>query len=174
MKKITLVLVICVTLILSSSVLVGSQSGYISKHMQQRTKIAEQNLFRGTMLLRLKDEIGLNADQVSKIEQLNLSFQESMIRRMADTKVKELKMANYLQSSKVNRKTVGNMIREISKLKTDLQIDRIYYLLNIKDLLTPEQIQKIEKLRKSSRQRAFHSNRKGKSEKRPMGRPGIR
>lgn len=120
----------------------------MTKHMALGQRMAEKNLLPGDFLLRFKDEIGLTADQVSRIEKMHIAFQESVIRRMADVKVKEMKLAVYLKGDKIKRSTAEKMIREISKLKTDTLVDRIYYLLDVKDVLTPEQIKKIDEVKK--------------------------
>lgn len=120
----------------------------ISKHMMLGQRTAERNMFHEQFLLRFKDEIGLTSDQVSKIEKMHIAFQESVIKRTADVKVREMKLASYLKGDKVKRSTAEKMIREISKLKTDTQVDRIYYLLDLKDVLTPEQVKKIDEIKK--------------------------
>jgi Spy/CpxP family protein refolding chaperone len=43
------------------------------------------------------------------------------------------------------------MIRDIAKLKTDMQIDNMNYLLDVKNVLKPEQITKIEEFKKQRR-----------------------
>ena len=167
MKRIFLVLLIAAAVAFAGFGLNGAGSGYIGKHMEYGTKMAEMNMFHGRLLLNMKAEIGLNQDQVDKIEKMSLVFQESVIKRMADTKVKELKLANYLQGDKIDRKVVEKMVKEISELKTGLQIDRIYYLLDIRGLLTPEQIAKAEELKRTVRRRAFFGDREGRTGKRP-------
>ena len=155
-------------------------SGYISKHMRQGVNMAEKNLYRGQMLLRMKAELGLTPDQVKKIEQMGLDFQGSVIKRMADTKILELKFANYLQGDKISKKTIEKMIKEIAGLKTNLQIDRIFHLLDVKGVLTPEQIKKADELKYKLGRRAFFKDRgrspRGTDRKgdRRSGRPGLR
>lgn len=148
MKKTAGLLILVFLLAGMNTYLESKGRPYMTKHMALGQRTAERNMFHGNYLLRFKDEIGLTADQVSKIEKMNIAFQESVIKRMADVKVRELKLANYLKGDKVKRSTAEKMIREISKLKTDTQVDRIYYLLDIKDVLTPEQVKKVEVLKK--------------------------
>jgi len=110
--------------------------------------MAENNLFEARLILRLKTEIGLNGTQEQKIENMMLAHEESTIRRASDIKVLELKFASLLKNNRIDRREMEKMAREIGKLKTDLQVDHINYLLDIRDVLTPEQIQKIEKMKK--------------------------
>ena len=110
--------------------------------------MAENNLFEARMILRLKSEIGLTPEQEKKIENLMLAHEETAIKREADIKVMELHFAALLKEEKVNRKEMGKMAREIGNFKTDLQIDHLNYLLDIRDTLNPEQIQKMENLKR--------------------------
>jgi Spy/CpxP family protein refolding chaperone len=121
------------------------------KHARFGIRMAEKNLFSGSMLLKFKDEIGLTAEQVSKIEEMSGLFQEAVIKKQADIKVKGLKVRSYLKEEQVDRKKMEEMIREVAKMRTDLQVDHMNYLLDLKDLLTPEQIAKIESLKKERR-----------------------
>ena len=121
------------------------------KHARFGIQMAEKNLFHGRMLLAFKDEIGLTPEQVSRIETMQGKFQEATIRQEADIKVEELKLQSYLKKDKVNRKEMEEMIRQIAKLRTNLQIDQMNYLLDLKEALTPEQLAKIETLKKEKR-----------------------
>lgn len=111
--------------------------------------MAENNLFEARFILHLKDEIGLTPAQEQKIENMMLANEEAAIRRGSDIKVLELKFASLLKNNRIDRSEMEKMAREMGKLKTDLQVDHLNYLLDVRDTLTPEQIQKIEKLKKN-------------------------
>lgn len=110
--------------------------------------MAENNLFEARFILRLKNEIGLTAAQEQKIENMMLANEEVVIRRASDIKVLELKFAALLKSNRIDRREMEKMARAMGTLKTDLQVDHINYLLDVRDTLTPEQVLKIEKLKK--------------------------
>jgi Spy/CpxP family protein refolding chaperone len=110
--------------------------------------MAENNLFEARFILHLKSEIELTPAQEQKIENMMLANEETAIRRSSDIKVLELKFASLLKSNRIDRREMEKMARDIGKQKTDLQVDHINYLLDVRDTLTPEQIQKIEKLKK--------------------------
>ncbi|MCX6555793.1 MAG: Spy/CpxP family protein refolding chaperone [Candidatus Aminicenantes bacterium] len=110
--------------------------------------MAENNLFEARFILRLKNEIGLTPAQEQKIENMMLANEEAAIRRGSDIKVLELKFAALLKNNRIDRRAMEDMARAMGKLKTDLQVDHLNYLLDLRDTLTPEQIQKIEKLKK--------------------------
>jgi Spy/CpxP family protein refolding chaperone len=115
--------------------------------------MAENNLFEARFLLRLQSEIGLTGEQEQKIETMMLAHEETTIRRASDIKVLELKFASLLKNNRIDRREMEKMAREVGKLKTDLQVDHLNYLLDLRDILTPEQIQKIEKIKKEIPQR---------------------
>jgi Spy/CpxP family protein refolding chaperone len=148
-KKVT-ILIGAVLIFVSMSLLAqhGTRGRDMVKHARFGIHMAEKNLFSGSMLLKFKDEIGLTAEQVGKIEKMSDLFQEAAIRKQADIKIKGLKVRSYLKEEQVDRKQMEKMIREIAKMRTDLQVDHMNYLLDLKDLLTPEQIAKIESLKK--------------------------
>jgi Spy/CpxP family protein refolding chaperone len=110
--------------------------------------MAENNLFEARFILRLKSEIGLTTEQEQKIENMMLAHEEAVIRRGSDIKVLELKFASLLKNNRIDRREMEKMAREMGKLKTDLQVDHLNYLLDVRDTLKPEQIQKIEKFKK--------------------------
>ena len=110
--------------------------------------MAESNLFEARIILFLKSEISLSGEQEKHIEDMMLAHEESTIRRASDIKVLELKFASLLKNNRIDRKEMEKMARGMGQLKTDLQIDHINYLLDVRDVLTPGQIQKIEKLKK--------------------------
>jgi len=116
--------------------------------------MAENNLFEARFILRLKSEIGLTPAQEQKIGNMMLAHEEAAIRRSSDIKVLELKLASLLKNNRIDRREMEKMAREMSRLKTDLQIDHLNYLLDLRDTLTADQVQKIEKLKKDFRAHA--------------------
>jgi len=133
------------------------------KRMHYGIRMAEQNLIPGKILIRMKDKIGLSEKQVQQIQKLDAAFQEAQIMSDADAKVKYLKVKNYLQEEKINRSKLEKMIWDVAKLKTQLQVDRINYLLDVKSFLTAEQITKIEEMKKNFRRGAFRKMREKRS-----------
>lgn len=143
------------------------------KHARMGIHLAENNLFPPHMLLKHKDEIGLTQDQVGKIEKMQQQFQETMIKREAELKIMELKFHSLLKNEKVDRKLMEKMIRETATLRTNMQIDKMNFLLDVRDILTPEQITKIEEFKKNMRMHRQHPqryrDRMGKGKRCPAG-----
>jgi len=157
MVKKTGIVVMAIVLLISFSLTLTGRMGSSDqmRHRKFRRHMAEKNLFPVYQLLKFKDEIGLTAEQVSRIEKMQLVHQEYIVKKHADIKVLELKFASYLKKDKINRSTVAKMVHEIGKKKTDLLVDKINYLLDVKEILTTDQIKKIEDLKKDIRMRHF-------------------
>ncbi len=127
--------------------------------------MAENNLFEARLILHMKNEIGLTAEQEQKIENLMLANEEKAIRSGSEIKVLELKFASLLKGNRISRREMEKLAREIGTMRTDLQVNHLNYLLDVRDTLTAEQIQKLEKMKEK-----FHLGPPGKMEN--MGRMG--
>lgn len=181
MNKKVIAILVAGLLLVSCGWMAWGQMGQkrMGKNMRMGFRMAEKNLFPPQMLLRMQDEIGLTQQQVDQINDLNDNFTEMKIRKQADIKVEELKFRSYLKKDKIDRKKLEKMIRKTSKLKTDFQIQKIYHLLDVKSILTAEQVKKVEKLKKEFRKRAFkrfrqnRDGRRGHRGKRGGGQEGC-
>ncbi len=111
--------------------------------------MAENNLFEARLILRLKNELGLASAQQKKIEDLMLAYEEGAIRAGSDIKVLELKFATLLRSGGVDRREMERMARAIGGKRTDLQVNHLNYLLDVRAVLNPEQVQKLEKMKRT-------------------------
>ena len=131
--------------------------------------MAENNLFEARFILRLKGEIGLSAQQEQKIEDLMLAYEEKAIRRGSDIKVLELKFASLLKANRIDRRAMEKQAREIGNMRTDLQVGHLNYLLDVREVLTAEQVQKLEKMKEKFRRSFPHGKMddKGKPEMMP-------
>jgi len=128
--------------------------------------MAENNLFEARFILRLKGEIGLSAQQEKRIEDLMLAYEEKAIRRGSDVKVLELRFAALLRGNRIDRREMEKLAREVGNMRTDLQIGHLNYLLDVRDTLTAEQVQKLESMKQKLRQ----GLRRGRMDR---GRPGM-
>lgn len=149
MSKKLIILSTAVLMLVSFHMTLSAKAGQMRQYKMMRharfgIMMAEKNLFPAFILLKHKEEIGLTQDQVTKIEKMQELQHETFIRKQADIKVKELKFNSYLKEDQIDRGKMETMIREIAKMKTDVQIAHINYLLDLKNLLTPEQVQKLE------------------------------
>ncbi len=120
------------------------------RHAEIAVFLAESDLYNARLILKMKDKIGLTNEQEEKIEDIMLAHEAFVIRNSAEIKIKELRFASYLKSEpgEMDRRQVEKYIREISKEKTDLIVHCMNYLLDLKEILTPSQLQKMAEIRK--------------------------
>jgi len=134
-------------------------------------RMVENNLYPPPMLLKLAGEIGLQKDQEKKIRDMELRYKEVELKQEAEMRIQSMKLRNLLSESNVDRKAVDRTIRAVSKLRTDIQLARINHLLDVRALLSPEQIKKIEEGKKKMRRRVWDRNPSGERPRRPMRPP---
>jgi Spy/CpxP family protein refolding chaperone len=149
-KKTILIMAIMLVFVFGS-LLDAKPRSQMMRHSGFNLRMVERNLLPARMLLRMKAEIGLTTSQVNKIEKMQLDYKEFVIKSSADVKLIGLKMKTEFNADKVNRVKVINLIKKIASLKTEMQISRINYLLDVKSILTKEQMVKIDTLRKNRR-----------------------
>ena len=92
-----------------------------------------------TIMLHHRTELGLSAEQVSRLETLRGDFTREAIRRGADIRIAELDLATLLEQDPVDLTKVEAKVREVSQLRADLRIARLRTVEQGKALLTPEQ-----------------------------------
>lgn len=117
------------------------------RHMEIISNLVDCGLYDGRIILSVKDKIGLTAAQEEKIENLMLDYEAFSIRNSGEIKIKELRFASYLKSGEMDRKEVAKHIREISNEKTDMIVRHLNHVLDLKEILTPDQRRKMAELR---------------------------
>lgn len=150
-KRLMIVLVAVVFVLASLSLEAGFRNPRQMKHMQSGIRMAQKNLYPGYLLLRVKDKLALGDDQVKKIETLTNAHREQMIKEEAELKIQMTRFENYLNGEELNRKKIEKMIRSMADFKVKNQISRINHLLDLKEILTPEQQKKMEDLKSEFR-----------------------
>ena len=92
-----------------------------------------------TIMLHHRTELGLSADQVSRLETLRGDFTREAIRRDADIRIAELDLASLLEQDSPDLSKVEAKVREAAQLRADLRIARLRAIEQGKAVLTPEQ-----------------------------------
>jgi hypothetical protein len=124
-----------------------AKTGEESKRQFRRSFFwAEKDLFDARILLHEKDKIRLTRKQQQKAEKMMLVYEESTIKNSAEIKILEIKFASYLESGNSDRDEIAKLIKEISKRKTECIIKYMHYLLDLKEMLSGEQIEKLKKI----------------------------
>ncbi len=104
-------------------------------HMQQ----ARRGIMRRLQALDLSD------DQWTKIREIHFAAQKEMIPKRADLQVKELDLRELLLDPKPDQGKVDATLDEIASARRSLAGVEVHALLQVRDVLTPEQLQKFLK-----------------------------
>jgi Spy/CpxP family protein refolding chaperone len=140
------------------------QKDEVFKRKRHLFFLTDNNLIDGRMLLKIKDKIGLTGKQEERIENLMLEHEAFSIRNSGEIKIKELQFAAYLKTGKTDRKEMEMVIREISKIKTNLIVHYMNYLLDVRDVLTPRQLETLKQM-KEKKKAEIRKREKQKSKK---------
>ncbi len=148
-KKISIILVMVLMVATLSQQLLSLGSDFLD-HMDKLRLLryfGGQDLFDGRIILRFSDKINLSAEQLEKAESLLLAFEEISIAKNAEIKIMELRLASQLKGKKTDRKSVEKLLRDIGKYKTDLFIAYLNYLFDLREVLTPAQIEQLSEIK---------------------------
>ena len=99
-----------------------------------------------TIMLHHRTELGLSADQVSRLETLRGDFTREAIRRDADIRIAELDLNLLLEQDPMDLAKVETKMREVAQLRADLRIARLRAVEQGKAVLTPEQRTRLQTL----------------------------
>jgi len=102
--------------------------------------------FRGPgMILHMKAELDLTDDQVAKMQKINFAHQETMIDMKAELRKAQLKMRQEELADNPDKLKVLSAAREVNTIKGKMQEERIGHRFQMRELLNPEQLEKLKK-----------------------------
>lgn len=104
------------------------------------------------MLLRNADEIGLTADQKTKIEKMVTDFQMERIDKEAALEKAQVQLRTQMAKDDAVEADVLAGIDKVTKLKGDLNKMRYTHHQAVRNVLTQEQLDKIKSMVKERRQ----------------------
>ena len=99
-----------------------------------------------TLMLGWRQELGLSAAQIERLERLRAEFQRDAIRRDADLRVAEMDLAALLRTDTVDLAAAEAKVREIERLRAETRLARIRAIEEGKMQLTVEQRAKLRTL----------------------------
>ena len=92
---------------------------------------------------RVKAELGLTDEQVSRLRQITVDTEKSTVKVGADLAVQGIELRELLRADKPDRDAVMKKVQEISDLRGEMMKQHVEALLAAKTVLTPEQQKKI-------------------------------
>ena len=93
-------------------------------------------------------ELDLTSEQRDKIEAIRDRQERAAIDQRAKLEIAQLDMRKLMRADKLDRGAVLGKFDEISRLRAQLEKGRITSLLDMRDVLTPEQQQQLRSLRR--------------------------
>jgi Spy/CpxP family protein refolding chaperone len=94
--------------------------------------------------LALKNELKLNENQVTKLEQLRTDFYKKAANERIEMQALRLELQKLYLADKLDVAAAEKQLRAIEKKRTDLQIERLKAIEQAKEVLTPEQLKQLE------------------------------
>ena len=98
-------------------------------------------------LLLLSEKLNLAPEQEKEIRDLQLNFEKEKIRLKADLKIVRLELEDLLIEDRPVKREVYRKIEQMGDLRVKLQKNRVDKRLAIKEILTPEQFEKLQTLK---------------------------
>jgi len=143
---------------------VGGMSGMGMNFLTKNSMIAE--------------ELGLSEQQTDKIKSISIESQKKTIRAKAELEVLELELTELLDQDKPDLKKIDATIDKIGSRRTEMQKENIHSMIEMKGVLTSEQLEKLEQMksqRGKSRQNCPHVGQgMGQGQRNQMGSGNMR
>jgi Spy/CpxP family protein refolding chaperone len=105
-----------------------------------------------TIMLDHAQELGLTPDQERKLRDLRTEFAKDSVRRTADIRVAEIELNSLLEQDKWDLTKIEPKVKQIAALQGDIRLARIKVLAAGREILTPEQVEKLRQIGHRMRQ----------------------
>lgn len=102
---------------------------------------------------RISREVGLSPEQVDRLEKIFLRTRPTLIDLRADLEKKQTVLQSLLENPRVDSEEASRRIDEVEKARAQLAKKRAMMLLEFRQVLTPDQWQKLRDLRDVLRER---------------------
>jgi Spy/CpxP family protein refolding chaperone len=87
--------------------------------------------------------LDLSEEQIAEINQIKLEFQKASLELKKETEIKKLEVKELLRGDPVDLEMVRAKWEEIAQLQVELKVKALENKQKVKELLTPEQLEKI-------------------------------
>jgi len=118
---------------------------------QGKADVKKEENKRGVSL----SELSLSEVQNTSIEQINASYRDKIIQLRSEVMVKQIDLKSRLRDPEVNETKIEAMARDIRIMHVKLQKMMIDYQLEIRRILTPDQIRSWRTLENPSTKRGW-------------------
>ena len=100
---------------------------------------------------KLREQLLITPEQVAKIRQESLNFRKAEILSRADLEVRRLELDSLLEAETPDRAAIEKSLRAANAAQFTVEKAAIDHQLAVRDLVTPEQRKKLEKMREEFR-----------------------
>ena len=152
-KLIVLILIVAITVVFLGL----AQSSYAQQNaplIKQKIQQQKSNVCRGMMERRLINSpaikmegfiksLNLSEEQIADINKALLDFQKDTAELRNSIQIRELEVKALLLESQTELVKIRAKLEEIADLQVELKVKTIEKYLEVKDLLTPEQQEKL-------------------------------
>lgn len=105
---------------------------------------------------RFADELGLTEEQVTGIKEKQFKTEKEAIELRSKIQIARLELRNSMQSDNPDENAIKQKIKEISKLRSNLLFTKVQSRLELRNILTSEQLEKLKELRKQRPNKPMH------------------
>ena len=119
----------------------------------------------------LAERIGLSADQVNEIEKIFVRSRPDFIDLRADLEKKQFLLQQAMEDGTADRKDLERKMEAVENSRAELQKARQRMLLDIRQVMKPEQWQKLLQIRQEFRARVQQQRREMKQQEPPRPQP---
>ena len=102
---------------------------------------------------RLAQEIGLTPDQQQQIEKIFIHSRTKLIDLRADLEKKQLGLQELMEDRGADRRNVEKRIESVENARAELQKARALMILDMKQVLKPDQWDRLVRMREQLRER---------------------
>ncbi|MCD6532039.1 Spy/CpxP family protein refolding chaperone [bacterium] len=102
---------------------------------------------------RFADEIGLSDDQLDRISSIRTEMQKKIIDLRAKKQKAEIDLRDLMRDPKAKSSEIEKVAQKVIDLESQIKLNRIETGLKIRDVLTPEQREKVLEVIREHRQK---------------------
>lgn len=99
--------------------------------------------YRYKIFSEIWKQLNFSQEQIAALQKLKLNFQKDILELKKDLGVKMLEYKDLLWNKTPDETKLNSLIKEIGKIRENLQKKALEYQVGIRKLLTPEQLNKI-------------------------------
>jgi Spy/CpxP family protein refolding chaperone len=103
---------------------------------------------RGFDVARLQSELGLSEDQVAQLQKMKSDGRGQAIQRQANLRIAQGELQDLLKAPAVDEKAISAKVKQVTDLEAAGTQARVAQRLALRRVLTPDQLAKMESLKR--------------------------